>query len=115
MKVLSFHRMRNKKYKQLALDLQKVTPKKKQIVLNEYFSMCKMVYRVRSTEAYMIGLHPDQASQLEVVSSLYNEDSTFRKMISIVNNSVLNLFQGTDPDEPIMNAAADKPKLSIVP
>ena len=59
MKTLSFHRMRNKRYKQLALALQSVTPKKKQIVLHEYFSMCKMVYRIRSTEAYMIGEHTD--------------------------------------------------------
>ena len=107
--------MRNKRFKQLALDLQSVTPKKKQIVLNEYFSMCKMVYRIRSTEAYMIGEHTEQADQLEVVNNLYNEDSTFKKMISIVASGITNLFAGTDPDEPIMNAEADKPRMTIVP
>ena len=63
----------------------------------------------------MIGEHTDMNGQLDVINNLYNEDSTFKKMISIVATGIQNLFQGTAPDEPIMNAEADKPRLTIVP
>ena len=63
----------------------------------------------------MIGEHTDQGGQLDVINNLYNDDSTFKKMISIVATGIQNLFAGTDPDEPIMNAAKDEPRLTIVP
>ena len=48
MKVFCFSKALKKKYKALTFNLSLIQPKHKQALLKEYFSMCKMDYRIRS-------------------------------------------------------------------
>ena len=52
MKIYSFGRAKQKKYKNMALKLSAITKQQKTGLLKEYFSMCKMIYRIRSLAAY---------------------------------------------------------------
>ena len=52
MKVFCFSQALKKKYKTLTFKLSLIQPKHKEALLNEYFEMCKMVYRIRSMVAY---------------------------------------------------------------
>lgn len=95
MKVFCFKKVKNKKYKQLTFSLQAITPAKKHALLEQYFNMCKMVYRIRSTVAYFWN---QGERSLELVNELFMHDETFAKMNQIVRKNIINLFSGTDPN-----------------
>ena len=69
-----------------------------QAVLDEYFLVCKMIYRIKSTINYTWHKHYD----LDELIGMYQNDHTFQKMQSIVHRGLINVFQGTDPDEPVL-------------
>ena len=46
------HAKKKKYFMKMAMALQKITQVQKCTVLKEYFKMCKMLYRIRSTVAY---------------------------------------------------------------
>ena len=47
-------RIKNKKYKKMLSKLQMIDPDQQVMVLQEYFNMCKNVFRIRSTIAYTL-------------------------------------------------------------
>lgn len=74
--------------------------------------MCKMVYRIRCTVAYYQDTECEADSEitpLDKVKQLYNQDPTFAKMINIVKKCLVNIFQGTDPNQPLLNGAESVP------
>ena len=52
MKIFSFKHTKQKKYKQLALNLAAIESKHKDALLKEYFNLCKMIYRIDSLVDY---------------------------------------------------------------
>lgn len=48
----AFNKIKMQKYKTMIRAFQRIQPNQKQAVLKEYFTMCKMVYRIRTTVAY---------------------------------------------------------------
>ena len=77
----AFKNYKKKKYQILTVKLNSVGENHKNALIREYFSMCKMVYRIRCVVAYMW----DQGEQSSNrIKELYNSDQTFIKMISIV-------------------------------
>ena len=52
MKIFSFKHTKQKKYKQLALNLAAIESKHKDALLKEYFNLCKMIYRIASLVDY---------------------------------------------------------------
>ena len=55
--------------------------------------MYKMVYRIRCVVSY----HWEQGEDsLKMVKDLYYNDETFNKMIRIVQQHIVNLFEGTN-------------------
>ena len=91
----AFNRIKTPKYKAMIKQFQLIQPRNKQAVLKEYFSMCKMVYRIRCTVAYYQDAEIEEDSDLsplDKVKQLYNEDPTFAKMINIVKKCLVNIF-----------------------
>ena len=81
MRMHAFQNYKKKKYQILTVKLSAVGENHKVALIREYFSMCKMVYRIRCVVAYMW----DQGEQSSNrIKELYNSDQTFIKMISIV-------------------------------
>ena len=80
MKVFCFSHVKNKKYKDLTFSLQSITELQKKALLEQYFNMCKMIYRIRSTVAYFWS---QGEKSLELVNDLYSNDETFAKMFQI--------------------------------
>ena len=99
MKVYCFGRIQINRFKTLALSLSTIKKTHIQALIRQYYSMCKMVYRIRSVAAYT---WDKGATNLDSVSELYNEDSTFIKMVQIVKNNMINLFTDTDPDKELI-------------
>lgn len=74
--------------------------------------MCKMVFRIRSIVAYTWHMETNQITdsaeagsqnpQLDKIKALYNEDFTFIKMNEIVRQNMVNLFEGTDSEQNIL-------------
>ena len=52
MKVHCFKKLKQKKYKKLALKLSAIPENHKKVLLKEYFLMCKTMFLIRSTLAY---------------------------------------------------------------
>lgn len=108
MKVHSFKKVKNKKYKQLTFSLQLVNETKKRALLEQYFNMCKMVYRIRSTVAYYWS---QGEKSLELVNELYTKNEMFAKMIAIVHKNIINLFSGTKSNQKVLGNSKSKKKL----
>ena len=104
----AFNKIKTQKYKTMIRAFQRIQPNQKQAILKEYFTMCKMVYRIRTTVAYFQDVDHDHSDSkptpLEQIKELFNEDPTFAKMISIVKGCLINVFEGTDPGQPLLNA-----------
>ena len=80
MKMHAFQNYKKKKYQLLIVKLNLVTQNHKEALIKEYFSMCKMAYRIRCVVAYMW----DQGEKSSnMIRELYNSDQTFIKMIWI--------------------------------
>ena len=93
---LKNHSMQNRKAKKninLAVKLSSISESTKNAVIQEYFNMFKMVFRIRSTVAY---IWDNGSSSANMIKKLYMKDKTFIKMIRIVQRSIFNLFQNTD-------------------
>ena len=108
----AFNRIKTKKYKNMIRRIQLISTDAKKAILAEYFSMCKMVYRIRSTVSYYQYEDYDEKSKLtalQKVQELYNEDDTFAKMMSIVRTSLVNIFAGTDPAQILLKGDDSEP------
>ena len=69
-----------------------------------------MLYRIRSTVGYYWDSGEKSSNKIK---ELYSRDKTFLKMIRIVQNSVYNLFTGTDKDQTILKLAANKTQKQV--
>ena len=68
MKVHCYNHVKKDKYKKLTFALSSITTNHKKAVLKQYFSMCKMVYRIRAAAAYIW----DQGSnQIDIIKEKY--------------------------------------------
>ena len=77
----------------LAVNLSTIKESHKKALLKEYFELYKMVYRIRSIVSY----HWDRSKDaLMDIKNLYFNDDTFKKMILMVQQHVINLFEGTN-------------------
>ena len=107
MQLHAFSNFKKKKYQALIVKLNLVQSNHKNALLKEYFSMCKMVYRIRCVVAYMW----DQGEHSSnMIKELYNSDPTFTKMIQILKQQMYNLFHGTDPDQQLANSSGEDSK-----
>lgn len=70
MKVFSFKHTKQKKFKTLALKLSEVTRAQKEALLDEYFNLCKIVYRIRSVVSYV----------------MYQGDQSFKLLLELFND-----------------------------
>ena len=107
MKVYCFKRIQLRGYKNLALKLSEINKHHVNAVLEEYFSMCKMIYRIRSIVDYewkheSARSTKQGASRFQRIIALYNQDFTFMKMNEIVRRSLANCFEGTDPTQQLL-------------
>lgn len=110
MKVFCYNKVDKVKYKRLTFALSSITTNHKKAVLKQYFSLCKMVYRIRAAASYIW----DQGSnQLEVIKQKYNEDQTFAKMVRIAKKNITTVFADTDPAWVILGDNFQKIRLRI--
>ena len=91
---------KSKKFKMLHANLSLLKEQHIHAVINEYFKMCKMVYRVACA------LHSAWNIQhnLDNLVDMSQNNDTFRNMIGMVETSIRNLFMGTT-DEPVLGDA----------
>ena len=87
MQVYCFDKIKQKKYKNLALSLSDLNKSHLNILIKEYFFMCKNLYYIRSFFVYI--WRSGEHSLLEKPS--------FANRMKIVHESLRNLFSGTDP------------------
>lgn len=91
---------KSKKFKMLHANLSLLKEQHIHAVINEYFKMCKMVYRVACA------LHSTWNIQhnIDNLVDMSQNNDTFRNMIGMVETSIRNLFMGTT-DEPVLGEA----------
>ena len=63
--------------KDIALQLSEIPPNAKDILLREYFKMCKMLYRIRSLAMYTWEMCSEADEAVEKIKELYNENTRF--------------------------------------
>ena len=102
MKIFSFKHTKQKKYKQLALNLAAIESKHKDALLKEYFNLCKMIYRIASLVDYTWCQNDQEEDSHELILELFSENQTFDKMIAITHAQLENIFSGTDPEHKVI-------------
>ena len=66
--------------------------------------MCKLVYRIRATVTYAW----DQGSKsIDVIKAYYNENNSFKRMLSQVRRSLINIFKDTDPNQKLLDGQTE--------
>ena len=88
-----------KKFKDLYVKLNTLNETKVAAILEEWFVLCKMIFRIKATINYTWG----KRHSIHDIIDLFRKDEFFRKMQELAARSMSNLFSGTSKEsiEPI--------------
>ena len=102
------HNFKSKKYKQMHQKLNAITRRQKDAIIEEYFSLCKLIMNQELHVRYIWRLTGDVNS----VRALITGDDNFDAVHARAYKSFMRLFAGTRNEKTVGQLKRDEPKSS---
>lgn len=103
MKVYYYKNYRAKSNQKLTVKLSAIPLHAKQALLDEYFKMCRLMFKIRSYVNFTWDKYSG-ALQAKKIRELYTRDEKFRRAQARILQCFFNLFEGTNPRQKVRDA-----------